>query len=651
MSVKSYLQEQIRLVSLSGYDLFTEEEHDLYMKIIEIGNELDKLYDANALDESKQPLLDKKSGLKKDLEALIRKHSGTPRTVRIGSVTYGDPPPGITWYNLKTSRRIAEFSCELSRAMGLEPNEATLDLIVIRWKNLDELHQLVVDGFTMPILKDDGTTEQRKYHLFSASAGQLRRDKILCIADETWERIRNRIEAGMSWDWINDRGSLNVNKYMAYLALVNSATDEWTDFDIDRCIVIPEFESEVTDRMMYIKPDYTYEIGTQTVKLDHTDGCGMMLPEISMSNFMTRGPVFKGLLCSFDYLKFCRVNNVPAVIKDAWGLEHDLIRENIKIIFTTSQFKLYKLFNSWQEYKDKFKENGCKFCKTNYEEDFIPDTYLNYQMLQTLQDFTDDEIKKFTAKEHERIKEITKNKDAMLKALGADPESDSPYKVALHLYPELLREAYSKESLKAIRKKMILDAKSGKIRCDNKRLYAIPDFYAACQHWFCHIESPDGLLKNGEIACKIYRREKKADVLRSPHLYMEHCVRKIVHDQKIYDWFYTNGIVTSCKDLISHVLQMDWDGDQLNVIVDPLIVEIAERNVKKYDVIPLFYDANKADAEPISREIQFKGLKRAHDYSGIGEVSNMLTKLWNKDNPDRIAAAYLTRYNNDVIDG
>lgn len=651
MSVKSYLQEQIRLVSLSGYDLFTEEEHDLYMKIIEIGNELDKLYDANAPDESKQPLLDKKSGLKKDLEALIRKHSGTPRTVRIGSVTYGDPPPGITWYNLKTSRRIAEFSCELSRAMGLEPNEATLDLIVIRWKNLDELHQLVVDGFTMPILKDDGTTEQRKYHLFSASAGQLRRDKILCIADETWERIRNRIEAGMSWDWINDRGSLNVNKYMAYLALVNSATDEWTDFDIDRCIVIPEFESEVTDRMMYIKPDYTYEIGTQTVKLDHTDGCGMMLPEISMSNFMTRGPVFKGLLCSFDYLKFCRVNNVPAVIKDAWGLEHDLIRENIKIIFTTSQFKLYKLFNSWQEYKDKFKENGCKFCKTNYEEDFIPDTYLNYQMLQTLQDFTDDEIKKFTAKEHERIKEITKNKDAMLKALGADPESDSPYKVALHLYPELLREAYSKESLKAIRKKMILDAKSGKIRCDNKRLYAIPDFYAACQHWFCHIESPDGLLKNGEIACRIYRRHEKADVLRSPHLYMEHCVRKIVHDQKIYDWFYTNGIVTSCKDLISHVLQMDWDGDQLNVIVDPLIVEIAERNVKKYDVIPLFYDANKADAEPISREIQFKGLKRAHDYSGIGEVSNMLTKLWNKDNPDRIAAAYLTRYNNDVIDG
>lgn len=517
MSVKSYLKEQIRLVTLSGYDLFTEKEYELYMQIIELGNELDKLYESDAPDEEKKPLLDKKKELKKKLEKVVRKHEGNPRTVRLSSVTYGDPTPGVTWQNLKTTRRIAEFSCELSRSMGLGPNEATLDLIVIKWKNLDELHQIVVDGFILPILHEDGSVEQRMYHLFSASAGQLRRDKILCISDKAWNKVRKRIEAGMDWDWINERGSLNVNKYMAYLALVNSATDEWTDFNIDQCIVIPEFESEVTDRMMYIKPDYTYEIGTQKVKLDHTDGCGMMLPEISTSNFMTRGPVFKGLLCSFDYLRFCRVNNVPAVIKDAWGLEHDLIKENIKIIFTTSQFKFYKLFKSWQEYKDKFKENGCRFCKTNYEEEYIPNTYLNYQMLQTLQDFTDEEVRKFTANEHDRINSVTRDKDAMLKTLGADPNSEQPYKAALSLYPELLREAYSKDTLKMIRKKMILDAKSGKIKCLNKRLYAIPDFYAACQYWFCHIENPDGLLKNGEIACKIFRHYKKADVLRSPH--------------------------------------------------------------------------------------------------------------------------------------
>lgn len=93
------------------------------------------------------------------------------------------------------------------------------------------------------------------------------------------------------------------------------------------------------------------------------------------------------------------------------------------------------------------------------------------------------------------------------------------------------------------------------------------------------------------------------------------------------------------------------DGDQLNVIVDPTIVSVAERNIKKYDVVPLFYDANKAAAEMVSKETIFNGLKRAHQYSNIGEISNMLTRLWNRDKPDRTAAALLTYVNNLRIDG
>ena len=93
------------------------------------------------------------------------------------------------------------------------------------------------------------------------------------------------------------------------------------------------------------------------------------------------------------------------------------------------------------------------------------------------------------------------------------------------------------------------------------------------------------------------------------------------------------------------------DGDQLNVVVEPVIVEVAERNLKEFDVIPLFYDANKAPAEQITKESIFNGLKRAHQFSNIGEISNMLTRLWNRDNPDRHAAALLTYLNNLRIDG
>ena len=95
------------------------------------------------------------------------------------------------------------------------------------------------------------------------------------------------------------------------------------------------------------------------------------------------------------------------------------------------------------------------------------------------------------------------------------------------------------------------------------------------------------------------------------------------------------------------------DGDQLNVTVDSLFVSIAERNVQKYDVIPLFYDANKADPEMVSLETLYNGLKRAHEFSSgdetsIGNISNMLTRLWNKDKQDRLVAAWLTMFNNLV---
>ncbi|MBP5423896.1 MAG: hypothetical protein J6Y78_15800 [Paludibacteraceae bacterium] len=660
MSVKTYLQEQIRLVSLSSYDLFTDEEFDLYMNIIQQKNELDKMDEEGAEKNDRRSVIDKKNRLKSKLETLILSHADTPRTVRLKSIIYYPKdadypfPEGVMYRNLKTSKKIAEFCGELSRAMGLSHLDCTLDLIVIKWKNIEILRQLITNGFYMPVLTRDGV-ENRFYRFYTASAGQLRRDKFMMIYDKTYERIKNRLECGLDWEEINRRGGCNSNKVSAYDALPNSATEEWTDFNIDEVVVAKDFIGEVTDRMIYIKPDYTWEKCVKTVEINHTDGCGMMLPEISMSNFMIRMPKTKGLLISFDFIKFCDVHGVEPIITDPWGTVHNLRKEGIKIILFESVVKMWKFYDNWDDFKKKYKENGCRCGKTNYEEDYIANKTLNYQYIQTLTDITDEEIAELTKKEHERIDGITKNMDSMLKTLKADEESEQPYKAALAVYPELLREAYSRESLRAIRKRMILDAKSGKLHCFNKRLFACPDLYAVCEHLFLNDPHPKGLLNNGEIACKIFRRHNKADVLRSPHLAMDHAIRTIVHDQKIYDWFYTNGIYTSCNDLITRILQMDVDGDQLNVVVEPLFVEIAERNIKKYDVVPLFYDAEKAPADMINNESMFNALKRAHDYSAgeitsIGEISNMLTRLWNKDNPDRDVANLLCMFNNWVID-
>lgn len=519
-------------MSLATYDLFTEEEAAVYNQIISQMNDIEKQSNSENCklqtikDEITNLIAEKKTA--QDLLAqLISKHKGTPRRVRLSSVLdmkkfYNQEkklelPSGVSWRALRPSRRIAEFASEASRAMGQTHNEVTFDKIIVKWKSLDIMEQIVLDGFIMPILMENGEIIEKKYRFLTASAGQLRTDKLQFISEDMWPRIQKRLECGMDWEAINAKGGMNVNKLMAYTALSCSATDDWPDMDIDRCIVIKDFEAPVTGMMKYIKPDYSSEIGVQTVKINHCDGIGMMLPSVSKSNFMVRQPYIKGQLTSFDYLKFCEVNGVEPRIKDRWGTEHDLIAEDIRIIFTESQFKQAKFYDDWDHYKRCFKECGCTMNRTNFEEDYIPDTTINYQMLQTLEDFSDEEIEAFTRKTHDRIQNIAQDQETMLRVLRAEAGSTDPYCQALRMYPALLRDAYARESLKAIKRRWQYDARSGRIKCKNKRLFAIPDMYAACEYWFLDIKEPRGLLVNGEIACNIYKKYDKADVLRSPH--------------------------------------------------------------------------------------------------------------------------------------
>ena len=666
-SKKSYLSQQIKLIGMTTSDLFTDEEYELYIKIVNLIKATDTeqkiLKNKSEMRDPtiKQSLIEEKTEVQQQLASLIAKHAGTPRLVstkrlvdtrKLEKDDEDKPiyPKGISWFTLKTSRKIQEFMSECTRSMGYQENDVCFNKIIIKWKSLDILKQIVLDGFDMDLELEDGSVERRHYVFMTASAGQLRTDKVQFIEESTWNKIKMRLMCGLTFEEINKKKGINITKLEAYLALPSSATDAWPEMDIDRTIVIDDFEAPVEGVVDYINNEYKMSRLSMETVIKHTDGCGMMLPRVSRKNFMVRGPWIKGLLTSFDYIKFCKVHNIEPVLKDIYGKVHNLVEENIDVVFTKSQFKLYGYYDSWDDYKERFKKYGCTLNRANFEEDYIPDTNINYQMLQTLTDMTDEEIKTFTNKTYNKIKKLLSSEQAMLQALQAHDKAGDPYRRSLAIYPELLRDGYSRATLKAIKLKMILDARSGRIKCENKRLFAIPDMYAACQYWFLGQPRPEGLLKNGEVSCKPLITKDKVDCLRSPHLYMEHAIRNIVHDQEIYNWFYTDGIYTSCHDLISKILQFDVDGDMLNAVTEPVIVDCAERMIKEREIVPLLYELGKADPSMVTKEEMYNGVKRAHDYSGIGQVSNSLTKLWNKPDPDLYSAACLTFFNNLVID-
>lgn len=532
--------------------------------------------------------------------------------------------------SLNDNNVISVFDSALSRTIGIKQDELTDALMVVQVYYFDVFKDISFYGFTY---------NGEKYKYFTSSAGQIRKKKAVFIKESVWNKIEKTIMCGLTIDKINSKGGNNVNKHLAYMALSNSATDEWEEFDIDKSIVIDDFETNVYGTFDFVdETDYSITRKTDYVPIPHTDGAGMVLPSLSTKNFMFRSPWVKGLLGVFDFRKFIEVNNYSPIITDIYGKEHNVIEEDIQIIFTKSQFKMAKFYDSWDEYKDAFKKYHCSAGRCNIEEDRIKNAKINYQMLQTLTNITDDEIDLLTNKSVKRISDVCSSKETMMDILGITPYNTNmtPFQKAVKIYSELLSDTYAKDVIREVKNSLLKKYRSGKLEVTGKYTFLLPDYYAACEYWFGHIEEPKGLLDDKEVFCWLFKQYDKLDCLRSPHLYKEHAIRFNVASNgygervaQIREWFTTNAVYTSTHDLISKILQFDVDGDKSLVVADKDFVRIAERNMN--GIVPLYYNMRKAEPTQLNNKNIYAGLNAAFTGGNIGIYSNNISKIWNDD--------------------
>lgn len=533
----------------------------------------------------------------------------------------------------KDSNVVSLFDSALTRALGMKPNSFNDAMVIVKVYYFGVAENIIKNGFMM---------SGNHYSFFSASAGQIRTKKFLCVRTDLMRESWNQIACGLSVEDINRQGGVNVNKFLAYLALCNSATDIWEGFDIDRAIVVDDLSLTVADTVDYIDDrTYTIERKLMDIPLEITDGVGMVLPSLSKKNFMVRLPWIKGLLTPFPFDKFLADINANAenghdygIIKDIYGQEYDIKRDKIEVIFTKSQFKMWKFYQNWDDFKQKFKKFACTANKCNEEEDYIPFAKLNYQMLQTLTDFKDDELALLAEQTKTKISKMTSDQNTMLRVFGAVENNinKTPFQESLFLYPELLQDDYTREVLRELKKSLEKEAWSGRLDINGKYLFVIPDMFAYCEYLFLGKENTFGLLRKGEVYSRTMKSHLKLDCLRSPHLYREHAVRtNTAYYRSLMDkWFITDGIYVSCHDLISRLLQMDYDGDKLLVCGDPLLVRVAERNME--GIVPLYYTMAKAGATQLCASAYYDGMIAAYTGGDIGQKSNDVTKLWNEDN-------------------
>lgn len=584
--------------------------------------------------------------------------------------------------------QIAVFEGDIVRLALKERKEAKAD-----YQLLDEIVYIEIfhNDIMWQILKDGILIADKKYILYSATTGQVRNTTVTLLRKDFFDNNKDALMVGLSVEYINGQGGMNVGKYLAYTALpLSSSVLPEKEIDIDRCMLVKGLETSVRGMVKYIdiQPDQNgqhYVADTpdgfieKDIPIEHTDGAGMFLPGELPSSCQIRSGFFKGAMFPFDFRLFANTIAHNTKIPDAWGDEMDVEGQDIRYLFTTSQLKMWKMYPSWEAYKKAFKENKIKISINSYANPAKDTVTFAYQYLQTLPYGCNiknlcapakDDLKKLHT-DIEYVKEVLGYTDDSDTELNGNPDAEKTEDIAntdnvavadairlnsiettnkkscnsliaeaLNVYPQLIYDPYIEKKIRQLVKSRRRSYRAGKIPLSGYYSYAAPDMYAFCEYLFCGESNPEGLVPKNYIYNKHY--DEKGNVehlicLRSPHLSRyEYGKRNLAKSDECREWFkyMESDTVVSCHDLLSKTLQMDWDGDEILVSDDTELWELA-KDLPEY---PLYYVMQQAEPQQITNEAIFGTLVKGFDNNVIGDSSNAMTKLWNapdisEDNP------------------
>lgn len=518
------------------------------------------------------------------------------------------------------------------------------------------------------IIKDGIKVADEEYIVYSATTGQVRDTTVTLLKKTFFERHIGFLLVGLTIEKINLRGGMNVGKYLSYTALpLSSSVLPDKEIDIDRCIVVKGLETIITDKVKYIEIQmdsagqcYVADIPKDSVEkgilIEHTDGAGMFLPGEIEASCQIRSGYFKGAMFPFDFRQFsCEVAH-NAKILDAWGNEVDVEENDIRFIFTTSQLKMWKMYDSWEEYKRLFKENNLQITINSYANPAKEVSTFAYQYLQTLPYGSN--VEGICTKAKKDLFQLHSDIDYVMEAMGytSDLEtelngeessgqettpdekseriiksSNSFIAKAIAIYPQLIYDPYIMNKIQKMVQAKRKSYLGGKIPLEGYYSYAAPDMFAFCEYLFCKNLNPVGLVPKDHIYNKYYVEKGNIEnlvCLRSPHLSRyEYGKRRLAKSQECKKWFQhmETDTIVSCHDLLSKTLQMDWDGDEILVSPDKELYQLVDKLPNE----PLYYDMQVAESQVISDETIYDTLIKGFDNNVIGDSSNAITKLCN----------------------
>lgn len=411
------------------------------------------------------------------------------------------------------------------------------------------------------IIKHGLIVNGKKYVRLLCGAGNARRNTVFFVQEDIYDDLDKILRNG------HKPLKITESKYNAYYALSNSATYSVSE---PRVCVVPDKEIQMKKKIDWVvesEPDDIIEEQEKELTFNLWDGMGICSPELAEQwskdldldyipcSFCIRNYFVKGMVCVFDFHKFSREVAGKHIIQDLYG--NDVDTDNIDMIITESQFKLWKGYENWQQYLDCCKENDGRWGVTKFtpKEDKTA-VFTNYQFLQVLNLDTPEKIEKLCKPTVEWLdKIISQDSDyALLYLLGGlcdkplnEMELDDFMDVfnsleapvrALILNRDMLGDTYIKTKLARYLNAKINESYLGKLLVNGNFQFMISDPYALTEHIY-GLELK-GLLKEGEEYSQYWndRNVDKVVAMRAPLTYYSEAVMlDLKNDDKMKEWY------------------------------------------------------------------------------------------------------------------
>ena len=556
--------------------------------------------------------------------------------------------------------------------------------------------QYVLDETGEKILDDEkhyklSEIDILKYLYTFCGAGHSRTQKNLFVLEDVVDKLNDILLCGMDKDMIYDRPS----KWNAYYAMVT--TDSTPVTYMPNIVVIPDYIKKVTDAVDIVRTSGTRNnkkyipILNQVrddIEIMPFDGAGLVTPECALkwarelkcasedgkfylpSCFQFRAiPGIKGELMVFDLKQFAKEQNVSK-IKDLGGKVWDIFKDKIDVVLTQSQFKFWKQFITdgnfdYYKWRKEF-DNTCHGYKRTFNivsygshpNDLRKRTMLSYQPLETI-DFTDQEVEKISEIGIDLYKRVSTNITEFLKYRGlvnCDENGEikdltdrhtPPFYKALLKNNELFYDRYIREKVDADIQKLKNNLMSGKQIVHGNYQVFMPDLYGFAE-WIFYDElkrEPIGLLRS---QFDIYsdwwnsRCTRKVDIIRNPHIGMEHRIGNLRNNRELKKWFkyQSTGIVTGMYDTLAMALgTADFDGDSVCTTDNEQILNAVKREIDKgngrlviKEIATDLEEKVKTSGVKVSDRSALMKINAMSFKNSIGTVIDKITNLWSMIN-------------------